>query len=302
MAGCDVDRLELIFTCCHPALPLENQVALTLRTLSGLSTAQIAAAFLVSEATMSRRLVRAKQKIREAGIPFRVPPREKLQGRLNAVLGVIYLMFNQGYSGSAALRAESLELARLLDALLPGEPEVLGLLALMLLHAARTPSRGADDGGLIPLEEQDRSLWDADLVGEGLLVLDRALALRASGPYQVQAAIAACHATAESFESTDWQEIEALYGLLATMTPSPVVELNRVVAVAMAGNPGAALDLLTPLAPALAGYYLLPATQADLLRRLSRNEEARRAYRAAIDLAPGHHERTYLLRRLAEVS
>jgi RNA polymerase sigma-70 factor (ECF subfamily) len=252
---------------------------------------------------MSRRLVRAKQKIREAGIPFRVPSREKLPTRLAAVLGVLYLVFNQGYDGSATLRAEALELARLLDRLMPDEPEILGLLALMMLHDARAASRGADGGAsLVPLEEQDRSLWDAGLIRSGLAVLDRALPHRRPGPYQVQAAIAACHATARSCESTDWQEIGALYGVLAVMTPSPVVELNRAVAVAMGGSPAVALDMLAELEPALTGYYLLPATRADLLRRLSRNEEAQDAYKEAAELAPREHERNYLLRRLAEVS
>jgi RNA polymerase sigma-70 factor (ECF subfamily) len=248
------DRLELVFTCCHPALPLENQVALTLRTPT----------------------------------------------RLSAVLGVLYLVSNSGYDGSATLRSEALELARLLDRLMPDEPEVLGLLALMLLHDARTPSRGAA-GVIIPLEEQDRTLWDAELIGSGLHTLDRALSGGRPGPYQVQAAIAACHVEAASVASTDWQQIAALYGLLAQLSPSPVVELNRAVAVAMAGRAAAALDLLTPLTEALRGYYL-PATRADLLRRLARHAEARDAYRAAVDLAPGEPEREYLLRRLAEVS
>ena len=296
------DRLELIFTCCHPALPLENQIALTLRSLCGLSTAEIARAFLVPEATMSRRLVRAKQKIREAGIPFRIPPTETLQGRLGAVLGVLYLVFNQGYSSSAMLRAEALDLARLLDRLLPPEPEVTGLLALMLLHEARVPSRGDADGPLIPLDEQDRSLWSRELIAEGVSTLDRALRHRRPGPYQVQAAIAACHATAERFEDTDWDEIEALYRVLGKITPSPVVELNHAVAVAMRGDLGTGLDMLVPLGAALSGYYLLPAARADLLRRLSRYDDAREAYRAAVSLAPGEPERRYLLRRLAEVS
>ncbi len=296
------DRLELVFTCCHPALPLENQIALTLRTLSGLTTAQIAAAFLVSEATMSRRLVRAKQKIREAGIPFRIPRTEVIDRRLAAVLGVLYLVFNQGYGGSETLRSEAIELARLLDRLMPDEPEVMGLLALMLLQEARVPSRGAADGPLIPLEEQDRKLWDKEQIGTGIRTLERALTHRCAGPYQLQAAIAACHATAEQFEDTDWDQIVTLYVMLATLTPSPVIELNRAVAVAMAGSPATALEMLAQLGPALAGYYLLPATRADLLRRLSRYTEAQEAYRAAVSLAPGESERKYLLRRLAEVS
>ncbi len=296
------DRLELIFTCCHPALPLEHQVALTLRTVSGLSTAEIARAFLVSEQTMSRRLVRAKQKIREAGIPFRVPAPPALQARLASVLGVLYLVFNQGYSDRATLRREALELGRVLDRLMPSEPEVMGLLALMLLHEARSPGRLAEGGELIPLEEQDRTGWSADLIAEGLRVLDQALLLRRAGPYQVQAAIAACHATAASFDATDWHEIASLYELLAGVAPSPVVELNRAVAVAMADGPVAGLELLEPLDQTLSGFYLLPATRADLLRRSSRFEEAGAAYREAMELAPGEAEQRYLGRRLAEVS
>ena len=296
------DRLELIFTCCHPALPLEHQVALTLRTVSGLSTVEIARAFLVSEQTMSRRLVRAKQKIREAGIPFRVPAPPALQARLTSVLGVLYLVFNQGYSDRATLRREALELGRVLHRLMPAEPEVMGLLALMLLHEARSPGRRDDGGELIPLEEQDRTGWSAELIAEGLRMLDEALLLRRAGPYQVQAAIAACHATAASFEATDWGEIASLYELLAAMTPSPVVELNRAVAVAMADGPVAGLELLEPLDQALSGFYLLPATRADLLRRSSRFEEAGAAYREALELAPGEAEQRYLGRRLSEVS
>ena len=296
------DRLELIFTCCHPALPLEHQVALTLRTVSGLSTVEIARAFLVSEQTMSRRLVRAKQKIREAGIPFRVPAPPALQARLTSVLGVLYLVFNQGYSDRATLRREALELGRVLHRLMPAEPEVMGLLALMLLHEARSPGRRDDGGELIPLEEQDRTGWSAELIAEGLRMLDEALVLRRAGPYQVQAAIAACHATAASFEATDWGEIASLYELLAAMTPSPVVELNRAVAVAMADGPVAGLELLEPLDQALSGFYLLPATRADLLRRSSRFEEAGAAYREALELAPGEAEQRYLGRRLSEVS
>ena len=296
------DRLELIFTCCHPALPLEHQVALTLRTVSGLSTVEIARAFLVSEQTMSRRLVRAKQKIREAGIPFRVPAPPALQARLTSVLGVLYLVFNQGYSDRATLRREALELGRVLHRLMPAEPEVMGLLALMLLHEARSPGRRDDGGELIPLEEQDRTGWSADLIAEGLRILDEALLLRRAGPYQVQAAIAACHATAASFEATDWREIASLYELLAAMTPSPVVELNRAVAVAMADGPVAGLELLEPLDQALSGFYLLPATRADLLRRSSRFEEAGAAYREAMELAPGEAEQRYLGRRWSEVS
>ena len=251
---------------------------------------------------MSRRLVRAKQKIREAGIPFRVPAPPALQARLTSVLGVLYLVFNQGYSDRATLRREALELGRVLHRLMPAEPEVMGLLALMLLHEARSPGRRDDGGELIPLEEQDRTGWSAELIAEGLRMLDEALLLRRAGPYQVQAAIAACHATAASFEATDWGEIASLYELLAAMTPSPVVELNRAVAVAMADGPVAGLELLEPLDQALSGFYLLPATRADLLRRSSRFEEAGAAYREALELAPGEAEQRYLGRRLAEVS
>ncbi len=296
------DRLELIFACCHPALPLEHQVALTLRTLSGLSTADIAHAFLVTEATMSRRLIRAKQKIREAGIPFRVPAAAVLPSRLAAVLGVLYLVFNQGYAGSSSLRGEAIELCRVLGRLMPGEPEIMGLLALMLLHEARSPSRHDELGAIIPMEEQRRDDWIADLIAEGVAVLEQALPVQRPGPYQVQAAIAACHATAASFDATDWGEIAALYEVLATMTPSPVVELNRAVAVAMADGPTAGLDLLDSLDEPLRGFYLLPATRADLLRRLSRLHEAEVAYRDAVALAPGDAERRYLQRRLAEIS
>ncbi|WP_221762314.1 RNA polymerase sigma factor [Nonomuraea sp. WAC 01424] len=299
------DRLRLMFTCCHPALSLPAQVALTLRTLAGLGTAEIARAFLVPEATMSQRLVRAKHKIRQAAIPFRVPPPHLLPQRLQAVLGVLYLLFNEGYSspGREAVRREAIRLARLLAALLPGEPETGGLLALMLLHQARQPGRTSADGTLVPLEEQDRMVWDRAGIEEGVGVLEAALGRRAAGPYQVQAAIAACHATAPDAGATDWPQIAVLYARLAVLLPSPVVELNRAVAVAMADGPAAGLELVDRLAGtgALPGYHLLPATRADLLRRLERRAEAAGAYRQALELATAEADRRYLARRLAEL-
>ncbi|MDX6355652.1 MAG: polymerase sigma-70 factor, subfamily [Streptomyces sp.] len=303
------DRLRLIFTCCHPALSLPSQVALTLRSLTGLGTAEIARAFLVPERTMAQRLTRAKSKIRHAGIPFRVPPRESLPDRTAAVLAVLYLLFNAGYAPGAAgpdqrrVTAEAIRLARLLARLLPDEPEAAGLLALMLLHDARSPARTDAAGDLVPLEEQDRGRWDRDRIAEGTAVLDAALAIRRPGPYQVQAAIAACHAGAPDPGATDWPQIALLYGELARMAPSPVVELNRAVAVAMADGPRAGLALVDALADAgeLASYHLLPATRADLLRRLGAREQAAVAYEEALRLAPTEAERRFLARRLAEV-
>jgi RNA polymerase sigma-70 factor (ECF subfamily) len=305
------DRLRLMFTCCHPALALEAQVALTLRTLAGLTTAEIARAFLVPEATMSKRLVRAKQKIRHAGIPYRVPPAHLLPERTAGVLGVLYLLFNEGYAATAGadlvregLCAEAIRLARVLVRLLPDEPEATGLLALMLLHDARRVTRVDQAGMLVPLESQDRSRWDAREIGEGVELLDRALRLGRAGPYQLQAAIAACHAGAADAADTDWAEIAALYGRLVQLVPSPVVELNRAVAVAMADGPSAGLALLETLeaSGALAGYHLLPATRADLLRRLGRGAEAAAAYRDALALAPTEAERRYLHQRLGETA
>jgi RNA polymerase sigma-70 factor (ECF subfamily) len=292
------DRLQLIFTCCHPALPLEASVALTLRTLAGLTTAEIARAFLVPEKAMAQRLVRAKRKIRNAGIPYRVPPAHLLPERTNAVLGVLYLMFNEGFWLRAELSAEAIRLGRVLAELMPGEPEVRGLLALMLMHDARRSGRVSADGELVTLGDQDRSGWDRTAIAEGVQLLDGT-----AGPYQVQAAIAACHATAERAEDTDWVRIARLYGDLARLNPSPVVELNRAVAVAMAKGPEAGLALVDRLAAsgALSAYHLLPATRADLLRRLGRTGDAAAAYREAYELAPTDVERRFLARRLNEL-
>jgi RNA polymerase sigma-70 factor, ECF subfamily len=303
------DRLRLIFTCCHPALALEARVALTLRTLTGLTTAEIARAFLVPEPTMAKRLVRAKQKIQGAGIPYRVPPAPLLPERTAGVLAVLYLLFNEGYAASAGaslvrqrLSGEAIRLARLLHALLPGEPEAASLLALMLLHDARRAARVDADGELITLEDQDRSRWDGPQIAAAEAILDTALRQGPAGPYAVQAAIAACHATAPTAAQTDWAEIALLYGRLQQLTPSPVVELNRAVAVAMARGPAAGLEIVAALEQAgtLAGYYLLPATRADLLRRLGHWRAAAISYRQALELATTEPERRYLARRLAE--
>jgi RNA polymerase sigma-70 factor (ECF subfamily) len=304
------DRLRLLFTCCHPAVPSEAQVALALRTLLGLSTAEIARAFLVSEETMAKRLGRAKHKIEQARIPYRVPAPHQLSRRLTGVLAAIYGLFNEGYGASAGahlirvgLCDEAIRLGRLLAQLMPDEPEVLGLLSLMSLHNARRQARLDEAGELVTLEDQDRALWDKAAIEEGCHVLDRAVGLRRRGPYQLLAAIAACHATASGPEATDWTEIVALYDQLQRLNPTPVVTLNRAVAIAMADGPAAGLAQVDDLEAAghLAGYYLLPATRADLLRRLGRNAEAEAAYRRALELAPTDAERHYFQRRLTEV-
>lgn len=303
------DRLRLFFTCCHPALPLGAQVALTLRTLAGLSTVEIARAFLISEPTMAKRLVRAKGKIRHAAIPYRVPPAHELPERTGAVLAVLYLIFNEGYAATSGenlvregLTTEAIRLTRTLAGLMPDEPEVLGLLALMLLHHARHLARVDDAGDLVPLEDQDRGRWKQGTITEGASLLEAALQHKRPGTYQIQAAIAACHATAAEVAATDWTQIAALYGLLVQVTPSPVVELNRAVAVAMADGPAAGLALLEALESSgvLAGYHLLPAARADLLRRLERPNEAAASYREALELVTNDAERRYLTRRLAE--
>ena len=310
-SGVPDDRLRLIFTCCHPALALEARVALTLRTLAGLTTTEIARAFLSSEPTMAKRLVRAKQKIQKAGIPYRVPPAHLLPERTSAVLGVLYLLFNEGYSATAGadlvrqnLSAEAIRLARVLTRLMPDEPEATGLLALMLLHDARRLARVDAAGDLVTLEAQDRGRWDATEISEGVDLLDRALRGGRPGPYQVQAAIAACHATAPTADRTDWAQIAGLYRTLAGFLPTPVVELNYAVAVGMARGPEAGLSLVSALEASgkLAGYHLLPATRADLLRRLGRHPEAAAAYREALELTSTDAERRYLSRRLAEVA
>ena len=288
------ERLELIFTCCHPALALDAQVALTLRALGGLSTEEIARAFLVPEPTMSKRLVRARRKIKSAGIPFRVPPDHLLPDRLAAVLAVVYLIFNEGYGGRGPLAAEAIRLSRALVELMPDEPEVRGLLALMLLNDARRDARFADDA-VVRLADQDRSLWDLDQMAEGRAELDRALAIGGRGPYLLQAALAALH----SEEIPDWPQIAALYGELARVTGSPVVELNRAVAIAESGDVERALALVDGLE--LDRYHYLHAVRADLLRRLDRTEDARAAYQRALELVHSDAERRFLERRLTEL-
>jgi RNA polymerase sigma-70 factor (ECF subfamily) len=288
------EQLELIFMCCHPALATEAQVALTLRALGGLTTEEIAGAFLVSPETMKRRLSRAKAKIKAAGIPFSLPPAHRLPQRLAAVLAVVYLIFNQGYSGRVDLAAAAIRLGRLLSGLVPGEPEVHGLLALMLCHDARRRARFSN-GELVLLEHQDRSLWDAAQIAEGRAVLDRALALHGRGRYVIQGAIASL----QTEEWIDWPQVVGLYGELARITGSPVVELNRAVAVAQAGSPQVALHIVEGLE--LDEYPYLHSTRAELLRRLGRAEEARVAYRRALELSRAEAERRFLQRRLDEL-
>jgi RNA polymerase sigma-70 factor, ECF subfamily len=304
------DRLRLIFTCCHPAINIEAQVALTLRTLGGLTTTEIARAFLLPEPTLAQRLVRAKNKILQARIPYEVPPLRALPERLKSVQTVIYLVFNEGYtatSGDALIRkelcSEAIRLGRTLCELLPREAESLGLLALILLQDSRRNARVSSQGELITLEEQDRSLWDAVQIKEGLALVETALRLQDLGPHQLQAAIAALHAQAATFEATDWQEIAALYSQLANLSPSPVVALNRAAAIAMAEGPEKGLELIDQLGAneQLSEYHLFHAARADLLRRLHRNTEATVAYTRALNLTRNPIEQSFLRRRLVQL-
>ena len=303
------DRLRLIFTCCHPALAMDARVALTLRVLGGLTTPEIARAFLLPEPTLAQRLVRAKRKIRAAGIPYRVPPPELLAERLDGVLHVLYLVFNEGYSATSGdslirreLSTEAIRLTRVVDLLMPGEPEVFGLLALMLLHDARREARVGAGGELILLDDQDRSRWDHERIAEGQELIERALRMGRPGPYQVQAAIAALHDEAETPASTDWAQIASLYRALGAMAPSPVVELNLAVAVAMTDGPAVGLAMMDGIAASgeLEQYPYLPAARAALLRRLDRWTAAETAYRRALALTTNGAEQAYLERRLAE--
>ncbi len=304
------DQLRLVFTCCHPALPLEARVALTLRTLCGLTSEELARAFLVPRATMQQRIVRAKRKIRVAGIPYQVPETGELHERLDGVMAVLYLVFNEGYAATAGvelqraeLMAEAERLARHLVGLLPDRAELHSLQALMQLHAARADGRVSGTGDLVTLEEQDRTRWDPEGIRSGLETLDRALSLGGSGPYTVQAAIAALHAGVSRAEDTDWPQIAGLYARLVELAPSPVVALNHAAAVAMARGPSAGLALLGPLEdePALSGFHLLPASRADLLRRLGRTEDALTAYAEALALTRNERERAYYRRRIEDL-
>jgi RNA polymerase sigma-70 factor (ECF subfamily) len=302
------DRLKLMFTCCHPSLALEAQIALTLHTLGGLSTSEVARAFLVPVPTMAQRLARARVKIRDAGIPYRVPPADLLPERIDALLAVIYLIFNEGYcatGGDTLIRnelcSEAIRLCRVLVSLMPQSAEARGLLALMLLHDSRRHARAGTTGKLIILEAQDRSKWDQEQIREGIAILDDALAQGTPGPYQVQAAISALHAEAASLETTDWQQIAALYGTLAAVTPSVVVEVNRAVAVAMAYGEQAGLRLLLRLGAQLEHYYPYHAARADLLRRTGETEAAD-AYEQALQLCGNNAERAYLQQRLSDLN
>ncbi|MDQ1608343.1 MAG: polymerase sigma-70 factor, subfamily [Microbacteriaceae bacterium] len=308
--GIEDDRLRLIFTCCHPALTLEARVALTLRTVAGLTTPEIARAFLVPETTMAQRLLRAKRKISNAGIPYRVPPDHVLAERLSGVLAVLYVLFTEGYSASSGerllrngLATEAIRVARALVQLMPDEPEVLGLLALMLLQNSRRDARIGADGELLTIDEQDRSLWDRSAIAEGTAMLELARIRGEAGAYQLQAAIAACHAAAATRDATDYARIATLYDRLALAHPSPVVALNRAIARGMSAGPAVGLEQVNLVAEskALDGFYLVPAAQADFLRRLGRMEEAANRYREAISLVSSDPERRYLERRLREV-
>jgi RNA polymerase sigma-70 factor (ECF subfamily) len=308
--GVEDDRLRLIFTCCHPALAADSQVALTLREVCGLTTEAIASAFLVTPATLAQRIVRAKSKIRDAGIPYQVPSREDLPERMETVLQVIYLVFNEGYSASSGesltrpdLSGEAIRLGRLLMELLPAA-EVIGLVALMLLHESRRAARTSPDGEIILLDHQDRSLWNRSHISEGQALVSRAMSSTEIGPYSLQAAIAAVHADAASPDATDWRQIVALYDILAQIVPSPVVELNRAVAVAMRDGPAVGLDQIDAILARgeLADYHLAHAARADLCRRLGRTADARTAYQQALDLTRQEPERRFLEGRLAELA